>query len=272
MGREIVSLSKDYSFEFFFPKRKNLDITDFKKVENYILINKIDIIINCAAYTNVIGAEKIGNKADLINYLAVKNLSAISKKFNCKFIHISTDYVFDGNKKTPYLESDSPNPINNYGSSKLKGEDSIIFSKLSNCIIIRTSWLYSRNSNSFLTKIIDKVNLNENIKVVSDQFGSPTYAKDLALAILSILNFENNKTEIYNFCNYGEISWYEFAVQIANKLNSNIDVLPIKDNFDNVKRPKYSALNPNKFSDEFGIQIKDWKSSLNECLDEINND
>ena len=219
LGQSLFYASPSFTiYNFFFSDKKSLDITNFKHVKNFIEKNDISIIINCAAYTDVVKAEKESDIADLINNASVENLANLCFEKNIKLVHISTDYVFDGYKSYPYVESDSTKPLNNYGLSKLKGEDKILKLNLKNSIIIRTSWLYSYHSKSFVSKIINKIGFNKPFGVNCDEFGSPTNSNDLALAIFMILSKLNNKeTKIYHFSNSGVCSRFEFALEI-NKL------------------------------------------------------
>jgi dTDP-4-dehydrorhamnose reductase len=271
LAQELKFLSNYYNeFKFHFTSKKELDITDFDLVEDFINSFKIEVIINCAAYTDVSKSEIEKDIANQTNNLAVKGLGLISNKYNCKFIHISTDYVFDGDLGIPYLESYKPNPKSYYGICKYEGEKSILRLNLPNSIIIRTSWLYSSFGNNFVKKIIEKIKNNTEISVVSNQIGSPTYARDLAKAILKIIpKLHNHNTEIYHYSNIAKISWFDFAVQIKflSHKNSRINLVP-NNSFDS-NRPRYSVLNCQKIVEKFGVSLFDWNYSLKKCINII---
>ena len=264
LGQSLLELSSDFKhYNFFFNSRKDLDITDFKRVEDYIEKQKISTIINCAAYTNVMKAEDELFLANLINNLSVENLANLCYEKSIKLIHISTDYVFDGKKSDPYNENDMTNPLNNYGLTKCKGEEKILKLDLKNSLIIRTSWLYSKSENNFVSKIIKKIHLNESFGVTNREFGSPTRSSDLAKAILSTIpKIKNNKVKIYHFSNLGNCSRFEFANEINKLLNKKNFIKPTFMINDNIARPKNSSLDPQNFSSDFGIKINPWKDSL----------
>ena len=266
LGSEIKGLSTSFEeFNFFFTNKSKLDITDLNAVKNFVLLNKIKIIINCAAYTMVENAQFESQLAEMVNHYAVANLAEVSKKNNIKLVHISTDYVFDGNTNKPYTEICQTNPLSIYGQTKLDGELSIIKINPSNSLIIRTSWLYSNFGNNFVKKIISLSKTKNEIKVVNDQFGSPTYAYDLAKTILTILPKINNKfVEIYHYSNNGFCSWFDFAKEISILKKIKISIIPVKysDFHYSVNRPVFSALENNKIKSSFDIQIPFWKDSL----------
>ena len=259
---------------FFFTDKSELDITQKENIEEFVNKNNIKIIINCAAYTAVDKAEEEKELADLINHIAVKHLAEISKERDVFLIHISTDYVFDGKNYIPYKEDDKINPQSVYGLTKLKGEESFINSGAKG-IIIRTSWVYSSFRANFVKTMLrlkDKKELN----VVFDQVGTPTYAIDLAKAILEIINKNFEKlnsfqAEIFHFSNEGVCSWYDFAKAIFEIKGIDIKVNPIeiKDYLTPAKRPHYSVLNKSKIKKEFYIEIPYWRNSLKKCLKEI---
>ena len=273
LGNEIQKLASSYpSIKFYFTDVEELDITDVEQLDKFFIENKIDFIINCAAYTAVDKAETDRKLADLINVTAVKYLAEISKKFKTTLIHISTDYVFDGRNYKPYVETDKPNPISYYGQTKLNGEIQIE-KYAGNAIIIRTSWLYSGFGNNFVKTMIKYGNERDSLKVVADQVGTPTYAGDLAKAILKIIpELKNiNGIEIYNFSNEGAISWYDFAEAIMKLKNINCKIIPIesKDYPTPAPRPFYSILNKAKIKNDFSIEIPYWLDSLEKCLAEL---
>lgn len=262
---------KGFSFldEVFYTNKEELDITDRDAVSRFIVSHEIDTIINCAAYTAVDLAEEEPEKAEKINTLAVANLAELARKEDCLLIHISTDYVFDGHSNVPYTEKDIPAPENIYGKTKWAGEQAII---KSGCwhIIIRTSWLYSRQGNNFVKTILRLADERSEINVVNDQFGSPTYAEDLADAIISIMaNEERIEHEgIYHFSSEGVCSWYDFALQIIKVAKKDCKVNPVATAEYPVKaiRPAYSVLDKTKIQKIFGIRIPEWQESLGRML------
>lgn len=269
LGSEINALADSYDYRFFFTDRDTLDIADKKSIESYCLKNTIDVIINCAAYTAVDKAEEDLENADKINHLAVKYLAEIAKDQKIKLIHISTDYVFDGTNFKPYVENDCTNPNGVYGSTKLAGEVSIKEINPFNTIIIRTSWVYSSFGNNFVKTMLRLGKEKEYLGVIFDQVGTPTYAKDLARAILDIMpKIANESVEIYNFSNEGVLSWYDFAKEIMKmaKLECTINPIESKAYPTPAKRPHYSLLNKAKIKETFGIEIPYWKDGLDECL------
>ena len=269
VGSEIKELSSNYDYNFLFTTSKELDITEHKKVKEFIKKNNIKTIINCGAYTGVDKAEDEKELANDINHLAVKNLAILSNEFGIKLIHISTDYVFDGENFKPYTEDDITNPNGIYGQTKLDGENAMISINPLNSIIIRTSWVYSSFGNNFVKTMLRLGKEKDELGVIFDQVGTPTYARDLAKTILDILpNIKNDKTEIYNYSNKGVLSWYDFAKEIMRmaKLDCIINPIETKDYPTPAKRPHYSLLNKSKIKQEFHITIPYWKDSLDECL------
>ena len=268
LGKSLQLVTKNnFKFNFFFCSKKKLNITNYDSVKKFIISNKISIIINCAAYNNVDLAQDNFNTANLINCVGVRNLSKLCSIYKIQLIHISTDFVFDGKKKSPYKENDIPYPINKYGLSKLGGEKEIFEYNLEKSIIIRTSWLYSKFGNNFLTKIIDKLNSNKPFSVVNDEIGSPTNSMDLATVIMILLSKTNNKNpEIYHYSNSGYCSRYEFAKQIKKILNSDT-VIKIESKINKESfRPKFTVLDNEKIMSKFGLENFDWKSSLKNML------
>lgn len=269
VGSEIKELSKEYNYNFFFTSSKDLNITNFTKVKEFIDTNSIDIIINCAAYTAVDKAEDEKELADAINHQAVKNLAEISKEKDIKLIHISTDYVFDGKNYRPYIESDATNPNSVYGSTKLKGEKALREINPKDSIIIRTSWVYSSYGANFVKTMLRLGKERDSLGVIYDQVGSPTYAKDLAKTILEVLPKINNKAiEIYNYSNEGVLSWYDFAKEIMKmaKIECKINPIETKEYPTPASRPHYSLLNKSKIKNDFDIIVPYWKDSLDSCL------
>ena len=255
------------SFEYHFKSSKELDITNREFVSLLFSEEKYDYCINCAAYTAVDKAEEERERAFLVNAEAVKYLAEASKKSNTTLIHISTDFVFDGTKTSPYTEEDSTNPINVYGASKLKGEQ-YVQEILSNYFIIRTSWVYSEYGNNFVKTMLRLAKERDEISVVNDQVGSPTYAGDLAEFLLTIIAKNSNKYGLYHYSNEGAISWYDFAKEIFKESSSKLDIIPIssKKYSSNVKRPSYSVLDKSKIVKKLNISLIHFKSSLKESF------
>ena len=273
VGSEIKELSIHYPYTFYFTSKDDLDITNEKAIEAFILKNNITAIINCAAYTAVDKAESEIDLADKINHQAVFYLASIAKEKKIKLIHVSTDYVFDGTNYKPYIETDSTNPQSVYGKTKLDGEKALQIMNPTNSIIIRTSWVYSSYGNNFVKTMLRLGKERNSLGVIYDQVGSPTYAKDLAKTILDILPKINNmQTEVYNYSNEGVCSWYDFAKEIMKmaKLPCKINSIETLDYPTPAKRPHFSLLNKAKIKNEFGIEIPYWKDSLEHCLKKIN--
>lgn len=270
LGNELEILLNYFpEYEYLFTDIEELNITSQKEVNDYITTHKPNILINCAGYTAVDKAEDEPEKAHLINSLAVGYLAQTCKENNCFLIHISTDYVFDGKSNIPYSETDIINPTSVYGKTKAEGEIKAIESKV-NGIIIRTSWLYSSFGSNFVKTIIRLSEERDEIKVIYDQIGSPTYARDLALMILlNITKFKVIKgVEIFHYSNEGVASWFEFAKNICNFTNSSCKITPIetKDFIVKAKRPGYSLLNKTKIKLFTSSEIPHWQNSLKECL------
>jgi dTDP-4-dehydrorhamnose reductase len=277
LGSEIRSLilkNPIRDLEFIFTDIDNLDISQISSVKNYFESFEIQYIVNCAAYTNVDKAESDIENASLVNFLAVKNLAQVSVKYSIPVIHVSTDYVFDGQKTTPYTEKDTTNPVTAYGKSKLAGEEAI--TQAYKYIIIRTAWLYSTFGHNFVKTMLRLGADKDEINVVNDQTGSPTYGADLAKVIIEILQQSiSDKSKfvegIYHYSNEGVCTWYDFAKEIMSKAGLNCVVHPVNsDQFTTVaKRPAYSLLDKTKLKQTFSIYVPSWKDSLKVCLDEI---
>ena len=267
LGSELRVLSVNSNHEFLFTDVAELDITNREAVDNYVSEHGAEIIVNCAAYTNVDKAEDDTEMADNINHLAVKNLAEVSAKYKLILIHISTDYVFDGSKNTPYLETDPTAPLGVYGRTKLAGEKAVTDSGC-DYLIIRTSWLYSSFGNNFVKTMRRLTAEKDSLKVVFDQVGTPTYAGDLAQAILKIIDSGKyaDNAGIYHFSNEGVCSWYDFAIEIRNLSGNLCDIQPChSDEFPSkVKRPNFSVLDKTKIKETFGLKIPYWKVSLRE--------
>ena len=268
--KKITNLS-NYNFTFIGREELNLEYID--SIRSYFDVNEFNIIINCAAYTKVDKAEENQKQANLINHTAVKELATIAKTKNIKLIHISTDFVFNGLNNKPYTENDATSPLNIYGETKLAGEKAVMSISKSNSLIIRTGWLYSEFGNNFVKTILNLAKKNDALDIVSDQFGTPTYAYDLAFLILYIITtdkfLENNKSsEILHYSNEGKSSWYDFAKEIIGISGINCQLNPIgaKDYPLAAKRPNYSILSSKKVSEEYDVSIKHWKEALKICL------
>ena len=270
LGSELQVIAKQYpQYVFFFTDVAELDITNLITIENFVIENSIHTIINCAAYTAVDKAESEELLADNINHLAVKNLAKVAKEHRCQFIHISTDYVFDGTNHLPYLETDIPNPQSVYGKTKLAGERAIQEINPSNSIIIRTSWVYSSFGANFVKTMLKLGKEREELKVISDQVGTPTYAADLAKTILTILpQLTNENVAVYHYTNEGVCSWYDFAQAIFEITHTQCNVIPISTAQypTAAQRPHYSVLNKSKIKETYYLAIPFWRKSLNDCL------
>ncbi len=273
LGMEFRDLEKIFPyFNFYFASRADLSITDEKALDNYFTLkmfddNRINVCINCAAYTAVDKAETETDAAMQVNAVGAANVAEVCRKYETKLFHISTDYVFDGKASEPYKETDMVNPVGAYGLSKLEGEKAVqdIHSA---AIIIRTSWVYSTHGKNFVKTMVRLIQEKESIGVVSDQYGSPTYAADLALAIMHIIEADDFVPGIYHYCNQGITSWHGFAVAIKAFLQSpcKINAISTSEYPTPAARPAYSALNTERFFQTFGIVIPKWEESLQKCL------
>lgn len=264
LGQSLQFISDHYSdIQFHFYTSTELDITNRNNIKEIFSLIKPDFCINAAAYTAVDKAESEIEKATLINVTGAKNMALICAEFSTTLIHVSTDFVFDGIKETPYTEEDTTNPQGVYGKTKREGEIEII-KYLKHYFIIRTSWLYSSFGNNFMKTMLKLANERNSLNVVNDQIGTPTHAVDLAKAIIEIILSGSKNFGIYHYSNEGNTSWYGFAKEIFNIYKTIIDLQPIPTSeFPTpAKRPKYSVLDKSKIKSEFGISIKDWKESL----------
>ncbi len=273
LGSEIAQIKDSYpNFNFFFYDKDDLDITNLEALKNFFAHQAIDYIVNCAAYTAVDKAESEPELAELLNATAVDLLLKASEKQNSKLIQISTDYVFGGLRNTPISEDEALSPESIYGKTKLKGETFAASS--GRAIIIRTAWLYSSFGHNFVKTIQKYGREKGELKVVFDQVGTPTYAGDLAKAILDILVFsEQNefKSGVYHYANEGVVSWYDFAREICLQSNIQASILPVlSEAFPTpAKRPAYSVLNKQKIKNTFDIHIPYWSESLKVCIDKL---
>ncbi len=272
LGSEIRKISSNFpNYRFSFTDIEDLDITNKYDVDNYIN-SDFDVIINCAAYTAVDKCETERSLARKVNVIAVRNLAMACAKNNISLVHISTDYVYDGKNHTPYKETDFTHPESYYGQSKLEGEQ-VIDEFAIKAVIIRTSWLYSSFGNNFVKTIIKHAKTKDELRVVFDQIGTPTYAGDLAELILNnIHNIEEvNEVKLYNYSNEGVCSWYDFAKEIVDLMNIECLISPIetKDYPLPAPRPAYSILNKEKIKAQLKTSIPYWKDSLKKCLKEL---
>ena len=278
LGSEIKELAANYKkIDFVFKDLPDLDICNFNLLQSFIIDNKINGVINCAAYTAVDKAEEDEIIAKKVNLEGVLNLVNALQKVNGKLIYISTDYVFNGDHFLPYKESDSVSPIGVYGKTKRQGELAVINSTL-DAIVIRTSWLYSSYGNNFVKTMLRLGKENESLGVIFDQVGTPTYARDLAKTCLEILCGKNSVNisyngNLYHYSNEGVASWYDFAISIMELGGANCKVNPIqtKDYITLAKRPQYSVLNKSKIKTDFKIEIPNWRDSLKDCIEKIKN-
>lgn len=252
--------------------REELDLTDKDAVKTFLETNSFDFIINCAAYTAVDLAEKNEVICANINTEAVRNIAEASRKNQSKIIHISTDYVFNGKNFRQYAENDVPDPQSVYGRTKLEGEG-LLMAYSPQSIIIRTAWLFSEYGNNFMKTIYNLSKQNEQINVVADQIGTPTYAHDLAKAILSIIKSKQWTSGIYHFTNEGVASWYDYAVAIMRIATSNCHVNPIttKEYPTAATRPAFSVLNKSKIKSTYDLTIPHWEESLQKCFNNFIN-
>jgi dTDP-4-dehydrorhamnose reductase len=275
LGNELKEAAKNYyGYQFIFTDIDTLDITDKAQTEKFINNADPGWIINCAAYNLVDKAEKEQEKAMLINSIAVKNITDALSGKACRLIHISSDYVFDGNSNVPYNEGSVPNPLNVYGKSKLEGERAALLHFGS--MVIRTSWLYSSFGENFVKTIISKGKGNSSLKVVFDQTGTPTYAADLANAIMTVISgVIRNKLAlhagIYHYSNEGVCSRYDFATEIVKEAGLDCRIIPVltKDYYTEVRRPSYSVLDNTKIKETYNLEIPHWRSSLKKCIKQL---
>ena len=272
LGNELKVVSKNfYGYDFVFTDIDTLDLTNLHQTEEFINITRPDWIINCAAYNLVDKAESEPEVAMLVNGTAVKNITDVIKGSECRFIHISSDYVYEGTSNVPYNENSLPNPMSAYGRSKLSGEKFALLHHGS--MVIRTSWLYSSFGKNFVKTILSHAKDKESLRVVFDQTGTPTYAADLAGAIMSIVTgvirnqFALN-AGIYNYSNEGVCTWYDFATEIIYEAGLNCKVNPIhtKEYQTAARRPVYSVMDKNKIKDNYDLKIPHWRTSLTQCM------
>ncbi|MCS6934211.1 MAG: dTDP-4-dehydrorhamnose reductase [Chitinophagales bacterium] len=272
LGQSIRALCDNYasSVNFYFTDKEELDISKADSIRKYLRQYSCTALINCAAYTAVDKAETEQEAAYLINRDAAGILANVCRELSVKLLHISTDFVFDGKKNTPYREDDATAPLSVYGKSKAEGE-LLALQNNPEVMIIRTGWLYSQYGNNFLKTILRLCQEREQINVVFDQVGTPTYAVDLATVILKIITGNKWIPGIYHFSNEGVSSWYDFAVNIAQLSGSRCRVLPIETSQypTPAQRPPYSVLNKQKIRSVYEISISHWQESLARCMQHI---
>jgi len=274
LGLEFQKISNSYdSSSWIFSTIKTLDLLRLETISFFLNNINPSVIVNCAAYTNVDKAETEPKLANTINYKAVDIISKWTSENNKKLIHISTDYVFDGLSKLPLSENSITTPVNEYGRSKLKGEQ-VCLNNDPSSIIIRTSWLYSSFGKNFVKTMIELMKKNKSVKVVNDQIGSPTYAYDLAKVIIEIIMNSKNKSGLFHYSNEGETSWFEFARSIKELYNLECKIIGVSsEEFKTLaKRPKYSLLNKSKIKTTFNLEIPSYEQSLKNCIEIIKNE
>lgn len=268
LGSELRVLSTNTAFEWIFTDYQELDLCDLENLATSITEINPQIIINCAAHTAVDKAESEYELSDVLNHQAVAVMAKWSSENNCKLIHVSTDYVFDGTALNALDENAQPNPINVYGVTKLAGEKACLQNN-PDAIIIRTSWVYSSFGNNFVKTMSRLMQERDSLNVVNDQIGSPTYAADLAQAIMTILTQQTWQAGIYNFSNEGEISWFEFAlaIQEIGQFDCAISGIPSSAYPTPAKRPQYSLLDKSKIKSVYGVVVPGYKESLKTCME-----
>lgn len=262
----LSSLLETHSFTFV--SHQDLDIADETAVRELFAKQKFEVLINTAAYTAVDKAESDRETAFKINAQAPGMLAKVCKENNCRFIHFSTDFVFDGTISRPLLETDTTNPLGVYGETKLEGEK-LVLENNADALIIRTSWVYSSFGKNFVKTILRLCKEREQLNVIYDQVGTPTYARDLAAAVISIIRSDNWHSGIYNYSNEGVASWYDFAIAIRDMagLHTNINPIETAQYPTPAQRPKYSVLNKASFKQVFGQTIPYWRNSLEDCIE-----
>mgnify|MGYP000438577917 FL=1 len=277
LGLSLKKIAVDYpQYQFHFIQREDLDLSQSTAIEAYFKQHHFDMIINCAAYTAVDKAEQEPELANAINHLAVQQLASIAKTQDTTLIHISTDYVFDGTQHRPYSETEATNPQSVYGASKLKGEQALQTIAPKGCII-RTSWVYSEFGRNFLKTMLNLGTQRESLSVIFDQIGTPTYATDLAAAIMSVIEkqafAQQTQPEIYHYSNEGVCSWYDFAAAIFEMAAIQCNLTPIetKDYPTPAQRPHYSLLNKAKIKQDYALDIPYWRDSVEACLNTLAN-
>lgn len=271
LGTELHEiLEREFPGQTLYTDVQELDLTNAKAVDSYVANNEITHIVNCAAYTAVDRAEEEKMLCAAVNTDAVKNLAMAADANGAKIIHISTDYVFDGTNHRPYRESDKVNPISQYGTTKRKGE-TLLLALAPQAIIIRTAWLYSAHGNNFVKTMLRLADSQPEIKVVCDQIGTPTFARDLARAVVKVLQSHQWVPGIYHFTDEGAASWYDFAKAIFRIAGKDVKVTPIptEDYPTPASRPSYSILDRSRIKATYGIEIPHWEEALADCLHQL---
>ena len=273
LGNEMRVVSKESRNRYIFTDVMELDITNLEAIRYMLKMERVDVVVNCAAYTNVDRAEEDEIMADLLNNKAAGNLAVVAKEVGATLIHVSTDYVFQGDKNTPYKEDCETSPLGVYGRTKLAGERSIQATGC-NYLIFRTSWLYSSYGKNFV-KTMQRLTRDKNsLKVVFDQVGTPTYAGDFAAIIYKVIEKDMlDKQGIYHFSNEGVCSWYDFAQEVCELSGNTCNIEPChSDEFPSkVKRPNFSVLDKTKVKETFGAKVPYWKVSLKHCINLLMN-
>jgi dTDP-4-dehydrorhamnose reductase len=270
LGNEFRTLAKTSNWEFIFTDYKELDITDSKAVKDFFAANNPDFCINCAAYTAVDKAESDKELCDSINVTGGENLAKACKESNATLIHISTDFVFDGTASKPLKEDKPTNPISYYGESKLNAELKVA-AILPAHIILRTSWLYSTHGNNFVKTMLRLSETKDELNIIADQIGTPTYARDLAVAIYNLIEKGSAAYGIYHFSNEGTASWYDFTKAVFEyaQVKTKVNPIPTEQYPTPAARPAYSVMDKSKFKKTFEQEIPYWRESLKECVDAL---
>ena len=272
LGSDVEDLLKTRSVPYV-SSDIDIDITDYKTLRDFAASKGIGWIINCSAYTAVDAAEDERDKAFSINADGAHNIARVAEDSGATLIHVSTDYVFDGEKTGPYLEDDKTNPLGAYGQSKLAGERKII-SAMDRYFIIRTAWLYGAKGNNFVRTMLRLFGERDEVRVVADQWGSPTYTKDLAEALISAATHNSTRFGIYHFTNEGRTNWHEFAMEIyslarrSDRINREVRIIPITTSEypPKTRRPKNSYLSKEKIRRELGVECRNWRKALEEFI------
>ena len=269
LGSELKVLSENYAqYEWIFADRTQVSLDNLAVLKEQLESIQPNVIVNCGAYTAVDRAEMEPELADIVNHKAVKIIAQYANEHQVQLIHVSTDYVFDGKSAIALTEAADTNPINVYGVTKLAGEKACI-SANPNAVIIRTSWVYSSFGNNFVKTMQRLMKEKDSLNVVNDQVGSPTYAADLAKAMVTVIEHKNWQPGIYNYSNEGEISWYEFALAIKEIGGCTCEVngIPSSSYPTPAKRPAFSLLDKSKIKNTFGVVVPEYKESLRECME-----
>jgi len=273
LGCEINQISSNYNYDLLFTDSDIFDLSDLMNINVFLDKCNPNVIINCAAYTAVDNAEVDFENANIINHKSVELMAKWSNNNNCKLLHISSDYVYDGTSLTPVKENIQANPVNNYGKTKLFGDIACLKNNPSS-IIIRTCWLYSSFGKNFVTNMINLMKSKSELKIINDQIGSPTYAGDLAKTILDLITKKKWIPGIYHYTNFGKVSWFDFANDIKSiyGFSTSIDSISSQEYYIKTKRPTYSILDNSKIIDTFKIKQMDYLYSLKKCIKILQNE